>query len=167
MRKLKKSILVLLIFTVIFVAAGCSDDKDKEESGAGSGSANNHALPELSGEPGEWEFYNTRAEFIVISMANGDFNSVVAMFDATMSRLQSASVTGDIWTAIIAQAGEFTEIHGIENLEHEEDNIKYHICFITSRHENSGVTLQLVFDESGLVAGFFIADYPVLDDAGG
>lgn len=143
---MKKIIAFLLIFVMIAGLAGCKGNKGNE-------------VPDA--EPGTWEFYNAYAEKFVKLMADGDFDAATDMLDAAMLQLMPATVLkDDFWDLIVGQTGKFIDIHDIENLEAEG----YYICFVTSRHENTGVKLRVVFSEDGLIAGLFIDDYPEIAD---
>ena len=148
-----------MIFAMVFVIAGCSE-KENDGNSENSGDKIAHELPELAGEQGEWEFYNARAQYFIISMANGDFNAAYDMFDNDMKQAISvSSLKNDVWNNVIKQAGLFENYNNTENVTYEE----YFICYVTSKHETSGVTLQVVFSEDGLISGLFIHDYPQID----
>lgn len=153
---MKKLLTLVLALMLLINIAGCA----KTENGnKGNSATTNPSTTEaaLSG----WGFYNQRAEVFVEAMADGDFEAAVAMFDMTMKRAISVSVLkNDIWGTIVAQAGKFISIHEIENQLYDG----YYICFTTSRHENRGVTLRVVFSENGLVSGLFIDGYPMIED---
>jgi len=134
-------IVVLLLLPLLFTA--CS----------------NNDLPPIDEENIQWEFYNERAESFVTAMATGDYKAAVDMFDATMKRaLPSARLQNDVWNVVVDQAGQFVTVNKTENLFFEG----YFICFVTSLHENTGVTLRIVFSQNGLVSGLFIDGYPTI-----
>ena len=106
-----------------------------------------------------WDFYNERAQIFVTAMANSDFETADAMFDATMKQAVPVSVLqNDVWNSIVEHAGAFVTIYEIKNMMVDG----YYICFITSQHETRGVTLRVVFSENGLVSGLFIDGYPTI-----
>ncbi|MCL2107730.1 MAG: alpha/beta fold hydrolase [Oscillospiraceae bacterium] len=109
-----------------------------------------------------WGIYNEAAEKFVRFCADGDFAAAESGLNAEMRQhgVDSAALQG-IWEAIELQAGPFHEVLDFDNLEADG----YFISDVTSRHENSGVILRLVFDEGGLIAGLFIQGYPVLEKA--
>ena len=156
---MKRIFAVLLIFILIFAVYGCSEKEDKKENGENE----SFELPKLNGEPGDWEFYNSRAEYFVISMANGDFDSAFEMFDDVMAPLMpAASLKNDLWDNIIPQAGAFVEINKIENTMLDG----YYVCFTTSEHKKTGVTLRVVFSENGSISGLFVDGYPEIEKDG-
>ena len=109
----------------------------------------------------DWSFYNERAEAFVIALADGDFDTALTMFDATMAHLVSAeTLKNDIWGLITMQSGELVAIHGTDNLQMEN----YFISLVTSRHENAGVTLRIVLSEEGYISGLQIYEFITLDN---
>jgi hypothetical protein len=151
---MKKIIMFLLAFAMIF-AVSCTQE--------GQDGKTDFKLPELIGEPGEWDFYNSRAEHFVILMANGDFDKAYDMFDEALKQAMTAAVLkNDVWDIISAQAGAFGEIYKTENLTADG----YYICFVTSKHKNIGVTLRVVFSENGSISGLFIDGYPEIEEGG-
>ena len=93
-------------------------------------------------------------------MADGDFDAAVSMFDETMKQaLPASSLQYSVWNLIVGQAGAFIEVHDIVHSVADG----YYICFITSRHESTGVMLRIVFSENGLlVSGLFIERYSAI-----
>ena len=159
---MKRIIAFLLIFAVIFIFTGCNDNDNKSETE--NNEENKFELPELTGEPETWEFYNSRAEYFVLSMANGDFDAAFEMFSEEMKEgFPVISLKNNLWNALISEYGKFIEIYKIDNMEYEE----YYLCFVTLKHEQTGVTLQLTFSENGLISGLFIKDVSVIDDGDG
>lgn len=108
----------------------------------------------------DWDFYDKRAEEFVTAMVNGNFKVATDMFDTDMKQIMPISVLeNDVWNSIIAQAGAFITIH-----EKGRDVLDgHHVCIITSRHENKGVRLRIIFSENGLVSGLFIDNYVTLE----
>ena len=108
----------------------------------------------------KWGPYNERAEAFITAMAEGDFDAAAAMFDATMKRaLPAATLENDVWGLVVNSAGEFVSFHETENKLIDG----YYVCFVTSRHETSGVTLRVVLSRDGLVSGLFIDAYPIIE----
>jgi len=137
----KKSMSIFLaVMLLVIFAIGCSDGNDSDNDG----------------QP--WEFSDQRAKEFITFLVNGDFESAVAMFDRTMSRALSESDLGDLWNEIINRAGAYIEFVEAENYEVDA----HYISEVTSRHEITGVTLRVVFDQAGLIAGFFILEFPIL-----
>ncbi|MCL2046028.1 MAG: alpha/beta fold hydrolase [Oscillospiraceae bacterium] len=127
------------------------------------GACSKTTAPEASEQSGDidWAFYNELAETYVTAMANSDFDQAYEMFDDTMKLLVSVSaLETEIWTPIIEEAGAFEEILSIRNVPYDG----YYICFTISRHEDSGVILQIVFSEKGFVAGLFVNEYITIED---
>lgn len=142
---MKRLLAVFLILMLIFSVGGCTKTENEN---------NDDSTPD-----DYWDSYNERAEAFVTAMANGDFDAAAAMFDNTMKQAVTVStLQNDIWNIIIEQAGDFVDVHEIENLLADG----YYICFTTSRHEIGGVTLRIVFSEDGLIAGLFIDGYPTI-----
>jgi len=137
--KLYKTIIIITLLSLSLFIISCSETN-----------------PPIDEADVHWEFYNERAEYFVTAMSTGDFGTARDMFDRTMKLVVSKSrLENEIWNAIIEQAGEFISIHEIENLVYDG----YLICFVTSQHENTGVTLRVVFSQNGLISGLFIEGY--------
>jgi len=144
---MKKLFITFIILILILSIGGCTENK------------NDSAADNNSEEQIDWGKYNGRADEFVHAMANGDFDAAVAMFDATMAQVLPASaLQSDVWDLVCANAGAFIEFYEKENQAVDG----YYICFITSRHENTGVKLRVVFSENTLIAGLFIEDYPAI-----
>ena len=108
----------------------------------------------------QWDTYNESSEAFITALAADDFAAAVSMLNRTMARLMNEAALRDTWEQITARAGAFVSFHKTENATADG----YYICNVTSQHESSGVLLRVVFDKNGLVAGFFIMDYPVIAD---
>jgi len=136
-------ILALMVLPLLVtLAGGCAGNKGPDDISAA-----------------KWEFYNERVEAFVEAMAAGDFNTAAKMFDATMKRaLPATTLQNEIWSLILRDAGAFVAINKIRNALIDG----YYVCYVTSKHEISGVTLRVVFSEDGLVAGFYIDGYPTI-----
>ena len=154
---MKKIIAFLLILVFILSVAGCTD-KNKDDGGEPTG----FIIKESTAEPGTWEYYNDLAENFVKLLANRDFETAFEMFNEELKPLLPAETLQENWRMIGFYAGNFIDIHDIENQKLED----YYICFVTSKHENSGVRLQVVFTEDGSIGGFFVDDYPVIPKDG-
>ena len=146
MKKLLALFLNVLMLTTIGACARAGDDGASTDAQDGADT--------------DWDFYYGRAEAFITEMANGNFDAAHELFDATMKKLAPADMLErDVWGAIIAQAGEFVAVHEKSNTAAEG----YYVCFITSRHERSGVTMRVVLSKDGLVAGLYVDGYPALD----
>jgi len=157
---LKKLLLVLsLALLLLFITAGCGNDSNDaavdtpppsdavaEETPIDVADTNDTATNEV-----DWAFYNQRAEDFVSAMAEGDFDGAVAMFDDAMAGAAGAGDMQALWEALVGEVGEFSHIYDIENISHED----LFICLVSSFHEHFVVVLRVVFNEYGIVAGFF------------
>jgi len=139
--KAKKLLAIILSFMLLVITNGCAKDNTPHDDI-------------------DWAFYNERAETLVKAMANDDFDVAAAMFDKAMAQRVGVPGLQDLWLKVNSQADEFINIHKTENIM---ENGRYR-CFITSRHENSGVTLRVVFSKDGFITGLFVEDYPVITD---
>ncbi|MCL2569126.1 MAG: alpha/beta fold hydrolase [Oscillospiraceae bacterium] len=108
----------------------------------------------------DWAFYNAKAETFVTAMADGNFDTAVSMFGEAMAEAADEAALEGIWDSIAAQAGAFVSVYEIENLEADE----FFISFLTAQHENSGVTLRIVFSAEGLIMGLGIDGFPALEE---
>jgi len=157
---MKKLLLIFLLLAIILSIGGCTDDEILEISDD-EDNFYNEQTEESVEVIDEWAFYNERAKMFVTAMAVGDFEEAVSMFDDTMMQVLPASVLqSDVWDLVVGYVGEFISVHETENLMVDG----YYISFITSHHENSGVTLRVVFSEEGLIAGLFVDAYPEIDE---
>jgi len=162
----KIMIYFLVVFTLIFMISGCTEkeDNNKKNKDENATTAGPILLEDSTAEQGTWEFYNERAEAFVKNMANGYFDTAFDMMDETMQGLMSAtSLQTDVWNVLRLQAGKYIDIHEIENLLSSDG---YYVCFVTSKHENRGVTLRVVFSENGLVSGLFVDGFPDIEESG-
>lgn len=150
---MKKLLTVFLILMLVVASiGGCAKTEDENTD-------DSTLSDDKKADEGEWDFYNKRAEEFVTSMADGDFDAAVAMFDATMKNgVPASTLQNDVWNLVVAQAGEFVGVYEIENSLIDG----YYICFTTSRHETRGVTLRIVFSKDGLVVGLYIDSYPTI-----
>jgi len=158
---MKKIIISLLIFTIIFIISGCKENANTNTTENKNDTTTDGPilLENSTSEQGTWEFYNERAEAFVKNMANGYFDEAFNMCDTTVKQaMPAASLQKDVWENIVAKAGKFIDIDKIDNQTYKQ----YHICFVTSKHENSGVTLRVVFSENGLISGLLIDSFTTI-----
>lgn len=100
-------------------------------------------------EDTDWDFYNTRARTFVTAVAGGDYDTACGMFDKTMSGLVDAEALQEMWDDVTGIAGEFIEIHDIQNGFKDG----YFISGVILRCEGAGFGWNVVFSEDGLIAG--------------
>ena len=141
----RKALLFSFILLLVVLACGCAAEEAEE-------------IKPIDESQVQWSHYNELAEAFIDYMVNDDFDAAVAMFDRTMSRSINSSMLKAIWDDIVGHAGVFISFEDADNIVADG----YFVCDITSQHENTGVTLRVVFDRNDLVAGFFIMDYPDL-----
>jgi len=138
-----KKLLFATIFIIVFSVYGCAD-RDVGEP--------------IDASTVDWQFFNERAEEFIILMNEGNFSDAVAMFDRTMTRALKEPALKKIWDDIIESTGNFVSFHKIENQVIDG----YFICEVTSFHTDIGVTLRVVFDKDGLIAGYFNLGYSMI-----
>ena len=169
MRKIiRKTMSAFFALVLLFALFACQSNNDNRESPentngeiVGESSINGDNNNGDAGNGAEVNVVNITelnekkelARDIVMSLVNGDFESVAALFDADMDRAVGG-VDGlrSGWDSLIGLTGEFISIINIE-FEYIEP---YEIYVVTSRHENSGTTAQIVFSEDGLLSGLRI-----------
>jgi len=144
----KKLLAITLSLMLLVIASSCTKNNE------------NTPNSEVTATNVNWEFYNERAEAFVVAMADDDFDTAAAMFNEAMAQGLGVSELQDFWSQINVEAGAFVNVHEIENATSDG----HYRCFITSRHESSGVVLRVTFSEDGLIAGLFIVDYPTISD---
>jgi len=144
LNRLKRTRL-LAIFVVLLMAmviiTGCTNSEETPNADNDSADINDIV---------DWSFYNERATAFVTATANGELEIAIAMFDETMSQLVSTDDLQAAWAEIIAVAGEFVEIYGIENGALPDG---FYISGVIMRHENFGFGWNIVFSEDGLISG--------------
>jgi len=142
---MKNVLLFTCILLLVTRIGGCAADETEE-------------IEPIDESRVQWSHYNELAEAFIDYMVNNDFDDAVAMFDRTMARSVNVSMLKAIWDDIVGHAGVFISFNDADNIVADG----YFVCDITSLHENTGVTLRVVFDRNDLVAGFFIMDYPAM-----
>jgi len=128
-----KKIMVITVLLMLLIISGCTNGSD-----------------DAVDADDDWDFYNKRAEAFIKANARSDFGAVHGMLDETMGGMVDEAGLRTIWEEIIAVAGEFIAIHGIENAVSDE----LYISGVTMRHENFGFGWNIIFSEDGFVAGF-------------
>ena len=145
LRITNKAIMIVVLLLLLLLFSACAN--------------NDPPVNDTDDADIHWDFYNERAESFVTALSDGDFEAAAGMFDAVMKRaLPVSALKNDVWGAITKQAGDFVAVHKIDNTVYDG----YYICFVTSQHQDTGVTLRIVFSQNGLVSGLFIDGYPVL-----
>ena len=140
---------VLLMFTL--VGCGNSNGDEPEET---------PPMDTATGELG-WDVFNARAVEFVELMVAGDFSTATAMFNEEIAAAVDVATLETVWQQhIVGQAGAFIAVYGTENYEEEG----LYVVLITSAHENMGVLLNIKFSEDGLIAGFTLDGFPILDE---
>ncbi|MCL2198541.1 MAG: DUF3887 domain-containing protein, partial [Defluviitaleaceae bacterium] len=144
---------IILSILLLLVASGCSSDNDHTQNGdsdsyVAEGNVN-------------WDFFNERAALFITAVASGDFDVTSAMFSDAMTQALGTGGLQDAWHEIIALAGEFIEIHGIENAVHDG----YFICGVIMRHTDFGFGWNVVFSEDGIIQGLFTGGTLILAEA--
>ena len=146
MRRLCATILGLL---VILSICGCTN--------AGNGNTDDSGLTDAPA----WDYYNERAEAFIAATARGDYDAAAAMFDETMTLAFGTAGLQDGWATIIELAGEFVEVHEIQNAEADG----YYVSGVIMRHNNIGFAWNIVFSEDGQIAGLHTGGTIPLPDA--
>jgi len=153
-----KLILVFsFVFLLLLTASGCGNSNNDINDISDEAPPTN----DITSNDVDWDFYNQRAEVFVSAMATADFGSAVGMFDEAMTEALSAEDLQVIWESLLVEVGAFSYIFVIENEVEQE----IFACFVTSHHENSGLTLRVVFSADGLIAGFSVDGFPALETA--
>lgn len=92
------------------------------------------------------------AQDIAAALGRGDFGSVTARFDSTMSSALPQSKLAETWNAVVSQAGAFKKQLGVRtDKAHGMD-----VAFVTCEFEKAKLDVQVTLNASGKVAGIFI-----------
>ena len=92
-----------------------------------------------------------KATAVVDQMMAGDYASVVAGFDATMTAAMSESLLATTITQLQQQAGAFKE--RTETRQAQEAG--YEVIYVTTVFEKVTLNSKIVFDDAGKIAGLF------------
>ena len=92
-----------------------------------------------------------KATVIVDQMMAGDYASVVAGFDATMTAAMPESLLATTIMQLQQQAGAFKE--RTETRQAQEAG--YDVVFVTTVFEKATLNSKIVFDDAGKIAGLF------------
>ena len=167
-----KLILAFSLALLLFIISGCESDNNGANDVPGDPPPATGTNGISDGDPptdganeneSNWDFYNQLAEAFVTAMASGDFDSAMGMLDEAMTGALGAEDLQAVWEGLVAEAGAFSLVHEIVNETIEE----FFVCFVTSHHERSALTLRVVFSEDGLLAGLSIEGFtPLPDDMG-
>ncbi|MCL2227909.1 MAG: DUF3887 domain-containing protein [Oscillospiraceae bacterium] len=139
----KGLLAALLSFMLLAIAGGCANNGEPADDTA---LEVNGAIEDVS-----WDFYNERARMFVLAVAGGDFDAAAAMFSEAMMQGFGAEGLEDAWEDIIGLAGEFVEIHDIENAVLDG----YYVSGLIMRHADFGFGWNVVFAEDGTIAGLW------------
>jgi dienelactone hydrolase len=91
-------------------------------------------------------------EFVKL-MRQGDFESAVTDFDATMTRVMPAEKLEGAWKSIVGSAGPFREQLGA-NVERSG---QYEMVVVTCRFEKGPLDVKVVFDSEKRITGLWFA----------
>jgi dienelactone hydrolase len=144
---------IILSVLLLLLVSGCSRDNDPAQNGDSDSY--------VAAENVNWDLLNERAASFITAVASGDFDVAVAMFSEAMTQGVGTSGLQNAWNEIIALAGEFIEIHGIENAVHDG----YFICGVIMRHTDFGFGWNVVFSEDGIIQGLFTGGTLILAEA--
>jgi len=103
----------------------------------------------LSGDDGEPLENNARQ--LVAAMATGDFESVVAHFDAAMTEALPVSRLDEVWQQITAAFGDLKEIDGSRTAAAGA----FQAVFVRCTFIKGSLDAKVVYDADGRVAGLF------------
>lgn len=104
--------------------------------------------PEAADMPGEYE---ALARQLVDRLDRGQFDEVVAMFDAKMQDVLPANKLQEAWQSVTAQVGPFQG--QLEARTEQRD--AYQVVFVTGQFAQAVLDIQIAFDQEGRVAGLF------------
>lgn len=94
----------------------------------------------------------TKATEFVDLLARGRFAEAVAQFDETMKSASPPDKLQTFWQAVGAQFGSFKKQIGART----EKAAPYEIVYVTCEFEESKIDFELVFNQTGQIAGMFI-----------
>jgi dienelactone hydrolase len=90
---------------------------------------------------------------LIDRLAKGDFQAAVGSFADAMRAAAPPEKLSEIWTALQAQFGAYKRRTGV----HAQKEGPYEVALVTTEFERSTVDLKVAFDDTGKIAGFFIA----------
>jgi len=91
------------------------------------------------------------AKRFVSFLADEDFQQAVACFDATMKAALPLDKLKETWANLLQKAGAFQKMGGTRANTFQQ----YRIVFVTCRFQKQPVTVKVVVDRAGQVAGLF------------
>jgi fermentation-respiration switch protein FrsA (DUF1100 family) len=110
-------------------------------------------LPGCGGkkEAGKEDDLTVRARAMVEALASGDYATPLESFDAAMRENMPEEALKQTWESLQQVAGPLQEITGTRTEEIEG----YRAVFLTCRFEAWTLDIKVVFNQEGMVAGFF------------
>ncbi len=93
----------------------------------------------------------TDAKLVSQSMIQGDFDSVAAKFDKTMSKQLSPEALKEGFVTTLATLGEYVETVSAEGAVSD----KYYVVTVIERFENKGMKVQVTYDTEGKISGLW------------
>ena len=113
------------------------------------------AVDSFSGQPRatrSGELLALGKQFVEL-IRQGDFESAVTGFDATMTRVMPAEKLAGAWKSVVGQAGPFREHVGTR----VEKSGQYEIAVVTCRFEKGPLDVKVVFDSEKRISGLWFA----------
>ena len=98
------------------------------------------------------DFLTVGKQFVEL-MRQGDFESAVTGFDATMARVMPAEKLEGAWKSVVSKAGPFREQVGAR----VEKSGQYEIAVVTCRFEKGPLDIKVVFDSEKRITGLWFA----------
>lgn len=95
---------------------------------------------------------DTLAKDFIQSLAEADFSTAAEHFDAAMKKAAPPQKLRQIWDSLITQHGRFEK----QTDTHVKNIARYKAVFVTCQFEKALVDLQVTFNSSEQIAGFFI-----------
>jgi len=94
-----------------------------------------------------------KAEQVTADLAAGNFSAVSAQFDATVSAGLSASALAAAWQQVAGPLGAYKG-HGTPIFKALTPG--YQTFFVPTQFESGSIEVQVAFDSSGKIAGFYL-----------
>ncbi len=92
------------------------------------------------------------AKELALSLAGGKYEDACKEFDKKMAVVAPAAKLSELWTGIVAQAGDWRKITGTRFAEESG----YRVVYVTGLFEKGSLDIKVVFDKQGKISGMWL-----------